>query len=127
MKLKAGMWIAQGPQTNVLLLLHGESPMLKVGGAIDLNEFKRTGKAKQLEEGSAEVQDILMFPDKYTFEPPCITDAIDNEGFKQKLETVTDLKDKDEMIADGTRYFQAVLSTTPMERKSKTCLDLLRK
>ena len=35
--LKAGMWIAQGPETNVLLLLSGVEPLLEVVGAIDLN------------------------------------------------------------------------------------------
>lgn len=127
MKLKAGMWIAQGPQTNILLLLQGESPMLKVIGAIDLNVFNATGKAKQLDESTAEVQDILMYPDKYTFEPPCTTDAIDSKGFESKFETVTDLKDKDEMIADGILYFQTAFASSTTERKSKTCLYLFRK
>lgn len=127
MKLKAGMWIAQGPQTNILLLLHGEAPMLKVGGAIDLAAFKSTGKAKQLDESSVEVQDILMYPDKYTFEPPCVTSSIDSEGFSSKFETVADLKDKDEMISAGIEYVKTGMFLSTAERKSKTCLYLFRK
>ena len=46
--LKAGMWIAQGPETNVLLLLSGVEPLLEVVGAIDLNYFKQNGKLKIL-------------------------------------------------------------------------------
>lgn len=127
MKLKAGMWIAQGPQTNILLLLSGEAPMLKVGGAIDLAAFKTTGKAKQLDESSVEVQDILMYPDKYTFEPPCVTEAIDGKGFESKFESIAELKDKEEMINAGTDYFKSGPFMSFAERKSKTCLFLFRK
>lgn len=78
MELKAGMWIAQGPQTNVLLRLGGKAPMLEVMGAIDLNHFFETGKAKELTNDSAAVVDILSYPENYSFFPPAITDAIMN-------------------------------------------------
>lgn len=78
MELKAGMWIAQGPQTNVLLRLGGKAPMLEVMGAIDLNHFFETGKAKELTNDSAAVIDILSYPENYSFFPPAITDAIMN-------------------------------------------------
>lgn len=78
MELKAGMWIAQGPETNILLRLGGKSPMLEVIGAIDLNYFFRTGKAKELTNESPEVIDILSYPENYSFFPPSITEAIQN-------------------------------------------------
>lgn len=78
MELKAGMWIAQGPQTNVLLRLGGKAPMLEVLGAIDLNHFFETGKAKELTNDSSAVVDILNYPENYSFFPPAITDAIMN-------------------------------------------------
>lgn len=59
--LKAGMWIAQGPETNVLLLLSELEPLLEVVGAIDLNYFKQNGKAKDLTKDSPEVVDIMMY------------------------------------------------------------------
>lgn len=78
MELKAGMWIAQGPQTNILLRLGGKAPMLEVMGAIDLNYFFETGHAKELTNDSAAVIDILSYPENYSFFPPAITDAIMN-------------------------------------------------
>lgn len=78
MELKAGMWIAQGPQTNVLLRLGGKAPMLEVLGAIDLNYFFETGKAKELTNESSAVIDILNYPENYSFFPPSISDAILN-------------------------------------------------
>ena len=39
MELKAGMWIAQGSETNILILLSGKAPVLKVRGAIDLTRY----------------------------------------------------------------------------------------
>ena len=78
MELKAGMWIAQGSQTNVLLRLGGKAPMLEVIGAIDLNHFFETGKAKELTNESPAVIDILSYPENYSFFPPAISDAILN-------------------------------------------------
>lgn len=78
MELKAGMWIAQGPQTNILLRLGGKAPMLEVIGAIDLNYFFETGHAKELTNESPAVIDILSYPENYSFFPPAISDAIAN-------------------------------------------------
>lgn len=78
MELKAGMWIAQGPETNVLLRLCGKSPLLEVKGAIDLNYFYATGKAKELAPDSNEITDIMSYPENYNFDPPAITDVIAN-------------------------------------------------
>ena len=78
MELKAGMWVAQGSQTNVLLRLGGKAPMLEVIGAIDLNYFFETGKAKELTNESSAVIDILNYPENYSFFPPSISDAILN-------------------------------------------------
>lgn len=78
MELKAGMWIAQGPKTNVLLRLGGKAPMLEVMGAIDLNYFFETGKARELTNESPAVIDILSYPENYSFFPPAISEAIMN-------------------------------------------------
>lgn len=78
MELKAGIWIAQGPETNVLLRLGGKAPMLEVLGAIDLNHFFNTGKAKELTMESPTIVDILSYPENYNFFPPAISDAIKN-------------------------------------------------
>lgn len=78
MELKAGMWIAKGPEINVLLRLCGKSPLLEVKGAIDLNYFYANGKAKELTPDSNEITDIMSYPENYTFDPPSITDVIQN-------------------------------------------------
>ena len=57
MELKAGMWIAKGPEINVLLRVCGKSPLLEIKGAIDLKLFSATGKAKELDV-SNEITDI---------------------------------------------------------------------
>ena len=78
MELKAGMWIAKGPEINVLLRVCGKSPLLEIKGAIDLNYFYATGKAKELDVASNEITDILQYPENYTFDPPSINDVVSN-------------------------------------------------
>lgn len=78
MELKAGIWIAKGPEINVLLRVCGKAPMLEIKGAIDLNHFYATGKAKELDVNSNEITDIMSYPENYTFDPPSITDVIAN-------------------------------------------------
>ena len=79
MELQAGLWIAQGQAINVLLNIKGKSPLLEIVGAIDLNYFERTGKAKSLSKDSDEIADILDYPENYRFSVPAITDAIYNK------------------------------------------------
>ena len=78
MELKAGLWIAQGQATNILLNLKGKAPLLEVKGAIDLNHFEKTGETRLLTKDSDEVVDILTYPENYQFFTPAITDAIYN-------------------------------------------------
>ncbi len=77
---KEGIYIAQGPEINVLIKVVGKAPLLEVVGAIDLNRFYRTGEAKNLSKTSEEVLDILSCPEKYNFEPPSFTEAVKSEG-----------------------------------------------
>ena len=109
--LKAGMWIAQGPETNVLLLLSGVEPLLEVVGAIDLNYFKQNGKAKDLTKDSPEVVDIMMYPEKYTFALPSITEVVDNVGIGdlQTLEGLGEDSRKDKIIEEGIAYYKSTL------------------
>lgn len=77
--LTAGMFIARGPELNVLIRLIGKEPMLEVKSAIDLNKFYNEGKVVELERNSIEVIDIMQYPEKYDFEKPSITATISNE------------------------------------------------
>ena len=78
MELKAGLWIAQGQATNILLNLQGKAPLLEVKGAIDLNHFEKTGETKILTKNSDEVVDLLSYPESYQFFTPAISDTIYN-------------------------------------------------
>lgn len=128
--LKAGMWIAQGPETNVLLLLSGVEPLLEVVGAIDLNYFKQNGKAKDLTKDSPEVVDIMMYPEKYTFALPSITEVVDNVGIGdlQTLEGLGEDYRKDKIIEEGIAYYKSTLPLYGVEQaKVRTRLHLKKK
>ena len=128
--LKAGMWIAQGPETNVLLLLSGVEPLLEVVGAIDLNYFKQNGKAKDLTKDSPEVVDIMMYPEKYTFALPSITEVVDNIGIGdlQTLEGLGEDSRKDKIIEEGIAYYKSTLPLYGIEQaKVRTRLYLKKK
>ena len=128
--LKAGMWIAQGPETNVLLLLSGVEPLLEVVGAIDLNYFKQNGKAKDLTKDSPEVVDIMMYPEKYTFALPSITEVVDNVGIGdlQTLEGLGEDSRKDKIIEEGISYYKSILPLYGVEQaKVRTRLHLKKK
>lgn len=128
--LKAGMWIAQGPETNVLLLLSGVEPLLEVIGAIDLNYFKQNGKAKDLTKDSPEVVDIMMYPEKYTFALPSITEVIDGVGIGdlQTLEGIGEDSRKDKIIEESISYYRTALPLYGTEQaKVRTRLHLKKK
>lgn len=128
--LKAGMWIAQGPETNVLLLLSGVEPLLEVIGAIDLNYFKQNGKAKDLTKDSPEVVDIMMYPEKYTFALPSITEVINGVGIGdlQTLEGIGEDSRKDKIIEEGISYYRTALPLYGIEQaKVRTRLHLKKK
>lgn len=77
-ELTAGIWIAQGPEVNTLIHLVGKSPMLSVIGAIDLNAFYKNGEVRKLDINSIEVQDIMMYPEKYQFETINTSSTVEN-------------------------------------------------
>lgn len=108
MELKAGMWIAQGPETNILLRLCGKAPMLEVMGGIDLNYFYAHGKAKELCATSPEIVDIMSYPENYTFCLPSITEVVANiEGLgSSKFESY---KPTPEELAKCVSYYKDLL------------------
>ena len=112
--LQAGMWIAQGPEMDILVTLVGEPPLLEFVCGLDLNAFKR-GKIKTLSKESIEIQDILMYPDKYVFETPNFSDAINNENGlgKTTFESIPSCPKKEAEILD---YF----FNTALPQKQRT-------
>lgn len=94
-ELTAGVWVAQGPEINVLIHLTGKSPMLSVIGAINLNEFYKNGRVVELHINDIEIQDILMYPEKYQFETVNTSSTVENiNGYdcdaKRDEDTITE-------------------------------------
>ena len=78
-ELKDGVYIAQGPDTNILIRVVGKVPLLEIVGAINLNKFYQTGKVESLSKDSIEVLDILSCPEKYCFENPSLSNVVENK------------------------------------------------
>ena len=115
--LRAGMWIAQGPEMDILVTLTGEAPLLEFVCGLDLNSFKR-GVMKTLSKESREIQDMLMYPDKYIFEAPNVSAAINNENGlgKTTFESIPLCPEKEEEILD---YYINVALPSKLDRKCK--------
>lgn len=77
---KAGIYIAVGDRTNVLIKVVGQAPVLEIVSGILLNDFYNVGKVTPLTKKSIELQDIIENPDKYIFQSPAITDSIEEEN-----------------------------------------------
>lgn len=106
-KLKAGMYIAQSDEINVLLMLDGTAPMLEVIVALDLNAFKR-GKVIALKKDSVAVLDIMRNPERYNFELPSITDAIDKLRGASTLGFIASNEKEEDEAKYLTRYKELV-------------------
>lgn len=119
-ELIAGVWIAQGPEINVLVHLTGKSPMLRVIGAIDLNAFYSNGEVRPLQKDSIEIQDILMYPEKYQFETINTSSTVENTlGYNcdsdRDEETITE-----EFINSAVAKYRQFLKITGDVNETKT-------
>lgn len=118
---KEGVYIAQGPETNILIKFVGKAPLLEVVGAIDLNLFYRTGEAKNLSKTSDEVLDILSCPEKYNFEAPSFTEAVKSEGidrFKGKKIDIENIPNDDfQAYVKEYKELHGLFSPDEAERK----------
>lgn len=83
---KAGLYIANGKNTSVLIRVGGEAPMLDIISGILLNDMERDGTITKLTKENVEIQDILMNPKNYIFEYPSVSEAVKIES---GLETTT--------------------------------------
>lgn len=107
-ELKEGIYIAQSPEINILIRVAGKAPLLSIIGAIDLNKFYQTGKVENLSENSIEVLDIMSCPEKYRFEPPSITSAIESTGINKELgRTLSDITNDEE--SEFVRKYQELI------------------
>ena len=120
-ELQKGVYIAQGPETNVLIRLSGKAPMLEVTTAIDLNAFYNKGKIVELALNSAEIIDIMSYPENYVFYEPAVSDSVYNkeglESFKGKEEVLN-------FISAGRKVIQNIAPISKIEpiKKYFVCL-----
>jgi hypothetical protein len=107
-ELKEGLWIVEGPNTNVLLRLTGTSPMLSIMGAIDLNYFYKTGQTRELAKDSVEITGILQYPQNYIFSRPTVSNSTydDTTISSYSFEKVTLDEDSKDNI---TKFYQDCL------------------
>lgn len=76
---RAGLYIANGKRTSVLIRVAGEAPMLDIVSGVLLNDMEKDGTVTVLDKGSIELQDILSNPKDYVFDFPAVGEAIKNE------------------------------------------------
>lgn len=122
--LTAGMFIARGPEVNVLLRLVGSAPLLEVKSAIDLNKFYNEGEVVELKKNSIEIIDIMSYPEKYDFEMPSTTATILNEkGIDNDIprdeETITE-----EFIDKCVDKYKAFIKLTMSQEQAENKLVL---
>ena len=58
----AGLYIANGKKTSILIRVTGEYPMLNIVSGVLLNDMQRDGTITKLDSSSLEIQDILSNP-----------------------------------------------------------------
>lgn len=76
---KAGLYIANGKNTSVLIRVVGEYPMFSIVSGVLLNDMEKDGTVTVLHEDNHELQDILCNPKDYIFDLPAISEAITHE------------------------------------------------
>lgn len=111
-ELCAGVYVAQGPELNVLINLTGKAPMLSIISAIDLNAFFKEGMVRALNPSNIEIQDILMYPEKYQFETLNTSSTVNNlsgydDGVNRDESSITE-----EFIEECTRKFKDIIKIT---------------
>lgn len=77
---RAGLYIANGKNTSVLVRVAGEYPYLRVISGVLLNDMEKDGTVTVLKEADPELQDIVCNPKNYIFDLPSVSSSIKNEN-----------------------------------------------
>lgn len=77
---RAGLYIANGKSTSVLIRVAGEVPYLTIVSGVLLNDMERDGTVTVLDTNSPEIQDIICNPRDYVFDKPTVSEAVYNEA-----------------------------------------------
>lgn len=79
---KAGLYIANGKNTSVLIKVAGEAPLLEIISGVLLNDMEKDGTITPLGKDSIIIQDIVMNPKNYIFELPSVSEAVSKQPFE---------------------------------------------
>ena len=77
---RAGLYIANGKNTSVLVRVAGEYPYLRVISGVLLNDMEKDGTVTVLKEDDPELQYIVCNPKNYIFDLPSVSSSIKNEN-----------------------------------------------
>lgn len=92
---KAGLYIAQGATTNVLIRVVGTAPMLNIVSGVLLNKMvSPSGEVVVLGPNDPEIQDIICNPNDYIYELPSISESIEKSGFEKEVNKNVEYSDK---------------------------------
>lgn len=92
----AGLYIANGSRTSILIRVTGEYPMLDIISGVLLNDMEKDGTITALTKDSVEIQDILSNPSKYVFDLPAISEAVNNaQGLGKSENKRIEYRDED--------------------------------
>lgn len=94
---KAGLYIANGKNTSVLIKVAGEAPLLEIISGVLLNDMERDGTITPLSKDSIIIQDIVMNPKNYIFELPSVSEAVTKQPFEDSEIDESDV-DLEEMV-----------------------------
>lgn len=90
---RAGLYIANGKNTSVLIKVAGEAPMLEIISGVVLNDMERDGTVTVLGKDDLIIQDILANPKKYVFDYPAVSNDISGIPFGRSTEESKDIED----------------------------------
>ena len=106
---RAGLYIANGKNTSVLIKVAGEAPMLEIISGVVLNDMERDGTVTVLGKDDLIIQDILTNPKKYVFDYPAVSNDITGIPFGRSKEEMKDIEDIEfEKWLDKYQEFKAL-------------------
>lgn len=89
---RAGLYIANGKNTSVLIKVAGEAPMLEIISGVVLNDMERDGTVTVLGKDDLIIQDILTNPKKYVFDYPAVSNDISGIPFGRNTKELKNIE-----------------------------------
>ena len=122
---KAGLYIAQGATTNVLIRVVGTAPMLNIVSGVLLNKMASpSGEVVVLGPNDPEIQDIICNPNDYIYELPSISESIEKSGFEKEVNKNVEYSDK--QFNEWVSTYKEYLSLYKDNWESKFTIYLLK-